>query len=797
MPYQKPPEAIARVLETNPDPSVLWSPDANWAILASREPLPDLSALARPLLPLAGLRIDPAVNCGFQIDFYSGLALRDRLGRTLTPILIPEIENIRTKRISFVSWSHRSDAFVFSRNTGTSTELWYVRCDEPNRPVRMTDRLHNVLMGIDWMPDGAAILCGTVPGDHAAPPTPSPLPEEPNIQVALGRKSPARTYQDLLKNADDEALFEYHTKSQITILKPGSPPDYLGEPDLFSHVSVSPDGCHLLTVRLKRPFSLALPWEFFPKSIEVRRDDGSVLRQVADIPLSDNIPIEGVRTGPRVVQWWPGHPARLLWTEALDGGDPNQKVDYREQLYYHDAPFTDPIPTLLKLHGRYSSSTFFKDPDAWLTTEYDRDRRWTTSTIHRLTGYQLAGYQLTGPAENPPKIQSRILFDRSIRDRYGDPGRIMLEPDLAGFSIAKQIKDHVVLAGIGASPDGNRPFLDLKNLQTLETKRLWRCSNDHSENVVVVLNRDAEITLLTRRESPRDPPNYFLRHLHSDRIEPLTDFIDQNPELRGISKQIVHYKRPDGVPLSATLYLPANYQPGKRLPLVVWAYPLEFNDPATAGQVSGNPNSFLRIAGSSHLALLLQGYAIMDDAAMPVIGDPETMNDTFIQQIVDAAHAAIDHAVWLGVADPKRAAIGGHSYGAFMTANVLAHSDRFRAGIARSGAYNRTLTPFGFQSERRPLWEAKSVYTEISPLMHADKIKAPLLLIHGEMDNNPGTFPMQSLRMFQAIQGNGGVAKLIMLPYEGHGYRACQSVMHVQYETVAWLDQYLKATSDD
>ena len=787
MPYRLPPDSIARVLETIPDPSVLWSPDANWAVLASRDPLPEISELARPMLALAGMRIDPNSNSGFQIDFYSGLTLRDRSGKNFTSISLPNPEAKKPNRIGFVSWSHRSDAFVFSRNTRSSTELWYVRCDEPYRPVLLTDRLHTVLMGIDWMPDGLGILCGTVPSERSGPPKVSSVPTEPNIQFADGRKSPARTYQDLLKNADDEALFEYHATSRITIVKPGCPPEYLGDPDLFTHVSVSPDGGHLLTVRLKKPFSLALPWEFFPKSIEVRRSDGSFLFQIADVPLSDNIPIEGVRVGPRSVQWWPGHPARLLWTEALDGGDPNRKVPHREQLFYQDAPFALKARPLLRLSGRYSGSTFFRDANLWMTTEYDRDRRWTTSTVHRMSD----------SSGSNPHTQSHVFFDRSIKDRYGDPGRIMLEPDLAGFSIAKQIKDNVILAGIGAGPEGNRPFLDLKNLVSLETNRIWRCSKNHSENVVAVWSRDSEITLLTRRESPKEPPNYFLRNPHSDSIEALTHFVDLNPELRGITKQIVRYKRSDGVPLSATLYLPANHRPENRLPLVLWAYPMEFNDPDTAGQVSGNPNSFLRVAGSTHLALLLEGYAILDDASMPVIGDPETMNDTFIAQIVDAAHSAIDHVASMGIADPDRVAIGGHSYGAFMTANVLAHSNRFRAGIARSGAYNRTLTPFGFQSERRPLWEAKSVYTEISPLMHADKIKTPMLLIHGEMDSNPGTFAMQSLRMFQAIQGNGGVAKLVMLPFEGHGYRARQSVMHVQFETVRWLDKYLKNISVD
>ncbi len=787
MPYLKPPNTIVRVLETPPDPSVLWSPDAKWAVLANRDPHPDLAELTRPMLPLAGMRLDPAANSGFQIDFYNALALRDRHGKQVFQIPLPESTCPSPTRIGFLSWSHRSDAFIFSRNIGIATELWYLRCDEPNRPIKLTDRLHTVLMGIDWMPDGSGVLCATVPTDQPQPPAASVIPHGPSIQYADGRKSPSRTYQDLLKNAHDESLLEHYSRSRITILKPGAPPEYLSDPDLFNHVSVSPNGQFLLTVRIKRPFSFALPLEFFPKSIDVMDLTGKVVSQIADVPLSDNIPIEGVRTGPRLIQWWPGYPARLLWGEALDGGDPSRMIEFREQICFHDAPFSNPPTPLLRLHHRYTGSVFFKERSLWMTAQYDRDRRWTTSTLHRLTSDH----------STEPQVESQVFFDRSIRDRYADPGRIMLEPDSSGFSIAKQIHDDVILAGVGASPEGNRPFLDLKSLRTLESRRIWRCSDKHSENVVALWSEDSEITLLTRRESPQDPPNYFLRSVPSGQISRLTDFIDQLPQLRGITKRIVRYQRSDGVPLSATLYLPASYKAGERLPLVLWAYPMEFNDPDTAGQVSGNPNSFLRILASSHLALLLEGYAILDDAAMPVIGNPETMNDTFIQQIVDAAHCAIDHAVELGVADPNRVAIGGHSYGAFMTANVLAHSNRFRAGIARSGAYNRTLTPFGFQSERRPLWEAKSVYMEISPLITADQIKTPLLLIHGESDNNPGTFPMQSQRLFQAIQGNGGIAKLVMLPHEGHGYRALQSVMHVQYETVRWLDQYLKGIIDD
>ena len=414
-----------------------------------------------------------------------------------------------------------------------------------------------------------------------------------------------------------------------------------------------------------------------------------------------------------------------------------------------------------------------------LATEYDRDRRWVRALLHDL---------------KRPSTTPRALMDRSIRDRYGDPGRIVNELDETGHVVARQDGDWIYRTGSGASPHGNLPFVDRQNIKTLETERLWRCKEGTYESVVAVAasSDDSKPSVITNKQTPVTPPNYFLRDLNNDSIARLTSFKDPTPQIRDIKKQLVKYERSDGVPLSATLYLPADYREGTRLPLLVWAYPREFNDAKTAGQVSGTPSQFIRMRSITHLTLLTQGYAIMDSATMPVIGDPETMNDTFLDQIVDAAQAAIDKAVDMGVADRNRVAVGGHSYGAFMTANLLAHCDLFKAGVARSGAYNRTLTPFGFQSERRPYWQAKNVYHSISPFMHADKINEPILLIHGENDNNSGTFPIQSKRMYQAIKGNGGTVRLCMLPFESHGYRARQSVLHTQAEMIEWLDKHIK-----
>jgi dipeptidyl aminopeptidase/acylaminoacyl peptidase len=416
-----------------------------------------------------------------------------------------------------------------------------------------------------------------------------------------------------------------------------------------------------------------------------------------------------------------------------------------------------------------------------LVRDYDRDRRWTRTFLIDIT---------------KPGAQPKLLWERSIRDRYRDPG-VPLQRTLAnGKRIMWQHGDDIFLAGAGASPKGEFPFLDRYNLATGKSDRLFQCADGQYESVIALASDDGS-KFITRHESPKDPPNYFVHAAGTSSLMALTHIPDPQPQLRGITKQLVTYKRSDGVQLSFTLYLPAGYKQGERLPTIVWAYPLEYNDAATAGQVSGSPYHFTTITGISHLFLLTQGYAVLDNATMPVVGDPETMNNTYVEQIVSSAKAAIDKAVEMGVTDRDRVGVGGHSYGAFMTANLLAHSDLFRAGVARSGAYNRTLTPFGFQSERRTLWEAPETYIKISPFMQADKIKRPILLIHGMADDNSGTFPVQSERMYQAIKGNGGIVRYVQLPYEAHGYLARESTEHTLWEMVTWFDKWVKNAQSD
>ena len=499
--------------------------------------------------------------------------------------------------------------------------------------------------------------------------------------------------------------------------------------------------------------------------------------------MSDEVPQQGVPTGPRGVVWQQKKPATLLWTEALDGGDPLAKVPHRDRVLRLSAPFDAEQEEALRVTHRFSGWDWCDREDEVLMTEWDRDRRWRTTYHLNLT---------------EPETTKRILFDLSVNNSYNAPGAAIYQIKSNGERTLIQDGDCIYLAGRGATPEGDLPFLDTLDLKTGEKTRMFQCASGCYEAFIAFVNGDRN-RFLTSYQTRAQPGNYFVRDRAAGTRRALTDFPDPHPQITGLRKEIVRYARAtDGVQLSGTLYLPPGYDQARdgRLPLIVWAYPQEYSDASTAGQIHGSEDTFTRLAGTSRLWFVTQGYAVLDDATIPVVGDPETMNDTFVEQVVESAKAAIVEIERRGIADPNRVLVGGHSYGAFMTANLLAHAPGlFAAGIARSGAYNRTLTPFGFQSERRSFWEAPDVYIRLSPFAYADRIKDPLLLIHGQEDNNPGTFTIQSERFFQALQANGATARLVLLPHESHAYRARESVMHVLAEMLEWGEKYVKNRS--
>ena len=776
--YQKPPKDVADVLNAAAIPTSSISPAKDKILLIEPLVYPSVSELSQPMLRLAGLRINPLTNGSHRQPYAVKLTLKNINDGAETAIALPA-----GAKIVQPQWSADGRYVAAGNVTTNGVELWIVETATGKAQPIKNLRVNTAFGGYSWMPDGKSLLVNSIPSKRgAAPDYQNITPTAPSIQETTGKKGSLPTYQDLLKSPNDENLFEYYATSQLAVVSVDGKIKEIGSPAIFDGMDASPDGRYILTARVHRPFSYLLTANGFPKTVEIWDMSGKAVYKLAEVPMQDNIPVNGVTVSPRSFDWIPTENATLIYAEALDGGNPREKAPFRDKLMRIAAPFSTAPVELIKLEQRYAGASFGERDGLMLFSDFNRDSR------HRrlfMTDYR-----------QPSSV--KLISDLNAADRYNDIGQPVTKRLANGYNVIQQNGDEIFLTGLGASNEGDRPFLRRMNLKDLKTQEIWRSTNTEFESFVALKTADGT-QFITRKESPLDPPNLYLRqYCPPEKVctalayQQLTEFKDAAPQLRGITKKLVKYKRADGVDLSFTLYLPPNYKEGTKLPTVVWAYPLEFTNSAVAGQVSGSTNRFTQIGGYSHLFFALQGYAVLDNATMPIVGDNDTKNDTFVQQINDGAKAAIDKAVEMGVTDPERVGVGGHSYGAFMTANLLAHSDLFRAGIARSGAYNRTLTPFGFQGEIRNFWEATKLYTDVSPFFFADKINEPILLIHGEADNNTGTYPIQSERLFAALQGTGGTARLVMLPAESHGYTGRESIEHTLFEMISWFDKYVK-----
>lgn len=777
--YKQPSKNVLDVLNAPAAPGTSLSPARDKIALLEPLRYPPISELARPMLRLAGLRVDPKRNSQHRQAYAVGVTIKLIADGSERKVALP----LGAKIVS-PSWSPDGKFIAAGNLTEAGVELWIIDATTAKATKVNGVFVNTALGGFDWE-DSQTISATLVPAKRAAAPAYLDVtPVEPNVQETSGRSGQIATFQDLLKSPNDEKLFEYYATSQLATIDVRGRVREIGSPAIFENASFSPDGKYILTTRIQRPFSFLFPSFRFPKKVEIWDSTGKLVQTFADVPLQDSRPAQGVPTGRRGYQWIPTEAATLMWVEALDGGDPRKKAEHRDKLMKIEAPFAGSGTELVKTEHRYQGSFFGERDGMMMFFDYNRDNQQRRLFM---TDYRDAS-------------NVKLVSDLNVNDRYNAIGTPVTKTLPNGSTVVRQSGDNIFLSGPGASPEGDRPFLRRMDLKTLKTEEIFRSGTDEYESFVAMLDNNG-YDFITRKESVSLPPNLFRRTSCDPNdtgscIEVpdsyITNFTDPTPQLRGIKKQLVKYKRADGVDLSFTLYTPPGYKEGTRLPTVVWAYPLEFTDAATAGQVSGSTNRFTQFGGTSHLSFLLQGYAVLDDATIPVIGDPLTVNDTFVKQIVDSAKAAIDKGVELGIVDPERVGVGGHSYGAFMTANLLAHSDLFRAGIARSGAYNRSLTPFGFQGERRSFWDAPETYTKVSPFWFAHKINEPILLMHGEADSNQGTHPIQSERMFAAIRGNGGTARLVMLPLESHGYSAKESVEHTLFEMIDWFDRHVK-----
>ncbi|HXT62185.1 MAG TPA: prolyl oligopeptidase family serine peptidase [Pyrinomonadaceae bacterium] len=778
--YQLPPRDIVDAFDAPPLPAAILSPSKQVMALTYRRAYPTIAELSQPILRLAGARVNPTTNGPQRTALIFAITLKKIADGSEIKVTVPPQANL-----SNIHFSPDGNHISFLNTKPTGIELWIADVATGKaKLVSGADRL-NATTGdpCDWLRDNKTLICTMVVATRGPAPAEPTVPTGPNIQENIGKAAPAPTFEDMLKTAHDDALFEYYFTSQIAAIDATTGrKTMIGKPAIFDSVSPSPSGDYLLVARIKRPFSHLIPMEGFPNDVEVWTRTGQLAKMIADVPTREGVPLTGVQTAPRGIHWRQDQPATVVWAEALDGGDPKNKVPFRDRVMSLSAPFTGESAEFAKTEWRYANVSFTEKGVA-LLTETDRPSRHVRTWVI---------------ASEP-----RQLWDRKQDAAYDNPGTPVIRRDSgaggfgggfgggAGGGAIMQNGDYIFLTGQGSSPDGDRPFIDRLNLKTFESTRLFRSDAKSYETVIAPLDDEGK-TILTRYETPNDPPNYYVRDLTSDARRAVTDFKDPQPQLRGVTHQFVTYQRKDGVKLSATLYLPPGYQKGTRLPVIMWAYPREFGDADSASQITGSPNRFTTVSGYSHLFLLLSGYAVFDNPTMPIIGAGETANDTYVEQLVASAQAAIDKVVDMGVGDRDRIGVGGHSYGAFMTANLLAHSRLFRAGFAESGAYNRSLTPFGFQNERRTFWEAPDLYAKMSPFWYAKDVKDPILLMHGEADDNSGTFPIQSERFYMALKGHGATVRYITLPFEAHGYAGRETLLDVLAERINWFDKYVK-----
>lgn len=779
--YQKPSKEILELVDVEPAPSVMMNNDKDMLVFRYRSMFSTIAELSEQELRLGGLRINPVTNIGSRTRYYNNIKIQKLSGKN------NEVQQVtglpEEPRLANFSWSPKQDKLAFTHTDKNGVSLWVldmasITAEQITEPV-LNANLGDVL---NWFEDGTGLLVKMLPTDKKELiNTADAVPEGPTVSVNYGEKAQNRTYQDLLKNPNDEFNFEQLSRSTLfKVGLDGTKTEWLPT-NMYDNISFSPNGEYVMATTLKKPFSYIVTYRRFPTNYDIYDTDGKHITTITETPLLEVLPqgFMATQTGKRNISWRSDKPATLIYVEALDGGDPEKEAEYRDEVFQLEAPFNGTPKSILKTINRYGGIQWGTDNLA-VANDYWWNTRNTKTYIFN-------------PADANEK--PKILFDRNYQDVYADPGSFVMERnDYGSYVLALDKRNNAFLIGDGFSEKGQFPFVDKINLKTKKKSTVYR--SKYTDKLEEIYDYDAKKNrLLVRIESPNEYPNYYFRNLKNNKLTQLTDFKNPFTALQNVHKEVITYKRDDGLELSGTLYLPVGYDKAKKekMPMILWAYPREYKDKSSASQTTSNPNSFIAPNYGSPIYWVNKGYVVLDRAAFPIIGEgEEEPNDTFREQLVANAKAAIDAVDAMGYIDRERVAVGGHSYGAFMVANLLSHSDLFAAGIARSGAYNRTLTPFGFQSEERNYWEAPEVYYTMSPFMHAEKMKTPLLLIHGVADNNSGTYPMQSERYFNALKGLGATVRLVMLPKESHGYRAKESILHMLWEQDQWLEKYVK-----
>lgn len=778
--YKKPSKEILELVDAPLAPSVQMDSKGEFMVLLYRDQYKSIAELSEKEMRLAGLRVNPKTNIGSRVTYFNGMKVRQVKGGKEQ-----EIQGLpKPARLTNFRWSTDQSKMAFTNTTEKGVEVWYVDI-KMAKAFQVTQANVNANLGnpLYWYPGDKALLVKMLPAERKQLINTSiAVPTGPTVSESKGEKAQNRTYQDLLKNKDDENNFEQLVTAELHLYQLDGTSRKWMDQAMYYGISFSPNGKYVFVSTMKRPFSYIVPYNRFPRTEVIYDANGKKIKVFNEVPLTEELPkgFMAVRTGKRNISWRNDKPATLVWVEALDKGDPAMEVEYRDQAYAQDAPFTSEPSKLIKTRYRFGGINWGTDEVALAS-----DFWWNT---------RMTSTYLFSPKDNAKKPE--IVVERNYQDRYSDPGNPVTKKNEWGERVLDIQDGHIYLIGDGFTKEGQFPFIDKHNLGTKKKTRVYQSKYTNKIESILFPTDLKKGDFLVSIQSATEFPNFYMRNVKkSNKLQQITNFENPFKSIMGVHKEVIKYKRDDGLELSGTLYLPVGYDKSKKekMPFILWAYPREYKDKSSASQVTSNPNRFTYPFYGSMIYWVTKGYVVLDNAAFPIVGEgDEEPNDSFRKQLVGNAKAAIDAVDKLGYIDRNRCAVGGHSYGAFMTANLLTHSNLFAAGIARSGAYNRTLTPFGFQSEERSYWDAPEVYYTMSPFMHADKMKTPLLLIHGQDDNNSGTYPMQSERYFNALKGLGGPARLVLLPKESHGYRAKESILHMLWEQEQWLDTHVK-----
>jgi dipeptidyl aminopeptidase/acylaminoacyl peptidase len=775
--YKLPHEDIYSLASAQLAPVLKLDGDGKQAFFLHRKMYKGIEDLSIEEMKLGGMRTNPLNNTSARDTTYHNITHLDVDNGKESPIsgLPQELKIVMT------AYNFYQDHFAFLNVLNNDLELWVIDCKSLEAKKVCNQINNNTGSPYIWLKDNRLLVNVVAKNRQNLINKKEQLPVGPVVMNNDGESFENRTYQDLLTDEIDEFNFEQLVLSDIYLVDLDGQKTLWKEGGMHDGMSLSPDGNFIMLSEIQKPFAYTVPYDRFAYKTSIYDIEGNHVHLVVDTPLIDKLPqgFMAVSTGRRGLRWRSDQPSTLVWIEAQDGGDPANSVEYRDFVYEQIVPFNGEPRLMFKTKDRFAGIYFGNDNLALI---YER---WWANRNQRMILF------------NPQNLEESTLVDeRNYQNLYDNPGQFTMIKNQYLHHVLHIEDDGVMyLSGDGVHPGGRRNFIDKYNYKTGEKVRLFECNEpDMQEDISFVLNAK-EGNIITVIQSKSDYPNFYKRNIYTGDKVNIRKFDNPFKILGGIHKEQVTYTRADGLELKATMYLPVGHTiaSAKDLPMIMYAYPTEYKDKSTASQRSDAAEDFIYPFWGSMLYWANRGYVILDDVSFPIIGEGDTQpNDTYVTQLVDSAKAAIDYMVGRGIVDRNKIGVAGHSYGGFMVAMLLTHTDFFAAGVARSGAYNRTLTPFGFQSEERNYWQAKDVYNAMNPFMDADKMKTPMLLIHGKEDNNPGTFTIQSERYFAALKSQGANVRLVLLPLESHSYAGEESIMHVLAEQDDWFEKYLK-----